>query len=106
MASSRKAAVGEGRDELQEPGAVVAEGIGRREQQLIGPDPAQDVRHLHHVDPPDAPAEPIDAGNHPCPGQLREVEDLPKGHRLEQVGDAALHDWRMRTSHRPVNGRT
>ena len=63
-------------NERVERDRVVAEWVGRRQQQLVGLHPVEDVRDLHHVDPADRPAQAVPPADDPGAGQRRDPQQF------------------------------
>jgi hypothetical protein len=72
-ASSREA-----RDQPEERGPVIPERVGRRQEELVRVDPAEDVRHLHDVHVPDPPVEAGSPRDDPGVAERVEIQDVAK----------------------------
>ena len=77
---ARQAVLDEARHELLERGGVLAERVGRREQELVRLDPVEDVRDFHHVDRADDAVDARPSGDEPRLRERRELEDVRDGH--------------------------
>ena len=80
----RKAAGGEAGYERLERQRVIAERISRGQEQLVGPDPGEDVRNLHDVHGANRTAHSAQPGHDPGSGQGRHPDHLREFHGVDE----------------------